>query len=52
MLFVIFKEKISSQLENLKKKKKTVQKTFDINNQDSDVVCKRVKFCIKKYLKE
>ena len=49
--YIIFKEEISSQLENLKKKKKTEQKTFDINNQDSDVVCKKVKFCIKKILK-
>ena len=48
--YVIFKEEISNQLENLKKKKKTEQKTLEINNH-SDVVCKRVKYCIKKILK-
>ena len=49
--YVIFKEEISAQLENLKNKKKTEQKTFEINNQDSDVVCKKIKYCIKKILK-
>ena len=49
--YVIFKEEISAKLENLKSKKKTEQKTFESNNQDSDVVCKKVKYCIKKILK-
>ena len=49
--FVIFKEEINKQLEKLIKKKKKDQKTFEENEQDSEVVCKRVKFCIKTILK-
>ena len=49
--YVIHKEELNTQLENLIKKKKTEQKTFETNEQDSDVVCKRVKYCIKKILK-
>ena len=49
--YIIHKEELNTQLENLIKKKKTEQKTFETNEQDSDVVCKRVKYCIKKILK-
>lgn len=49
--YIIHKEELNTQLEKLIKKKKTEQKTFETNEQDSDVVCKRVKYCIKKILK-
>ena len=44
--FVIFREEINTQLEKLIKKKKKEQKTFEANEQDSEV-----KFCIKTILK-
>ena len=49
--FVVFKDEINAQLEKLIKQKKKDRSTFENNNQDSDIICKRIKFCIKTILK-
>ena len=49
--FVIFKEEKNYQLENLLKQKKKVRSTFESSEQDSDLICKRIKYCIKRILK-
>ena len=49
--FVIFKEEINTQLEKLIKQKKENRSTFASSEQDSDLVFKRVKYCIKIILK-
>ena len=48
--YVIFKDEKKSVLEHLIKKKKK-NSTFESNEQDSELICKRVKFCIKTILK-
>ena len=49
--FVIFKEEKNTQLENLMNKKKKDTSTFESVKQDSELICKRIKFCIKTILK-
>ena len=49
--FVIFKEEKNAQLEKLMKQKKKDRSTFESSEQDSDLICKRIKFCIKTILK-
>ena len=49
--FMIFKEEKSSQPEILSKNNKANVSTFASGNQDSDLICKRIKFCIKTILK-
>ena len=51
LFFVIFKDDINTQLQNLIKQKKKDRSTFESTEQDSDLICKRVKFCIKTILK-
>ena len=48
--YVIFKEEKNNILEKLSKKKKK-DSTFESSEQDSQLVCRRVKFCIKTILK-
>ena len=49
--FVIFKDEINAELKNLMSQKKKDVSTFDNNSQDSDIICKRIKLCIKTILK-
>ena len=49
--FVIFKDEKNAQLEKLIKQKKNLRSTFESNEQDSDLICKRIKYCIKRILK-
>jgi hypothetical protein len=49
--FIIFKDEKNSQLENLLRNNKKNISTFISGNQDSDLICKRIKFCIKTVLK-
>ena len=49
--FVIFREEQNYQLEKLKNQKKKNISTFESSEQDSDLICKRIKFCIKTILK-
>ena len=49
--FIIFKEEINEKLANLLQKKKKDRSTFESSEQDSDLICKRIKFCIKIILK-
>ena len=49
--FVIFKDEINAQLEKIIKQKKKDRSTFENNKQDSEIICKRIKFCIKTILK-
>ena len=49
--FVIFKEEKNTQLEKLLKQKKKDRSTFESSEQDSDLICKRIKYCIKRILK-
>ena len=48
--YVIFREEKKNILERLITKKKK-DSTFESNEQDSQLICKRVKFCIKAILK-
>ena len=48
--YVIFKDEKNSILEILIKQKKK-DSTFESSEQDSELICKRVKFCIKTILK-
>ena len=48
--YVIFKDEKNSILEKLIKQKKK-DSTFESSEQDSELICKRVKFCIKTILK-
>ena len=50
--FIIFKDEKNAQLEQLLRNKKSNISTFVSGNQDSDLICKRIKFCIKTVLKE
>ena len=49
--YVIFKDEKNSILEQLAKQKKKGTSTFLSSEQDSELICKRVKFCIKTILK-
>ena len=49
--FIIFKDEKNSQLEHLLRNNKKNFSTFTSGNQDSDLICKRIKFCIKTILK-
>ena len=49
--FVIFREEQNYQLEKLKSQQKKNVSTFESSEQDSDLICKRIKFCIKTILK-
>ena len=49
--FVIFKDEKNSQLEKLIVQKNKMESTFVGGNEESDLICKRVKFCIKTILK-
>ena len=51
LFFVLFKEDINTQLQNLIRQKKKDRSTFESTAQDSDLICKRIKFCIKTILK-
>ena len=49
--FIIFNEEKNSKLENLIRNNKSSVSSFSSIDQDSDIVCKRIKFCIKTILK-
>ena len=49
--YIIFKDEKNSQLEELLRNNKKNVSTFTSGNQDSDLICKRIKFCIKTILK-
>ena len=49
--FVIFKDEKNTQLEKLLKQKKKDRSTFESSDQDSDLICKKIKYCIKRILK-
>ena len=49
--FLIFKEENNAQIEKFMKQKKEDISTFESSEQDSDLICKRIKFCIKTILK-
>ena len=49
--FIIFRDEKNSQLEKLLRSQKKNISTFITGNQDSDLICKRIKFCIKTILK-
>jgi phage-related holin len=49
--FIIFRDEKNSQLEKLLRSNKKNISTFITGNQDSDLICKRIKFCIKTILK-
>ena len=49
--YVIFKDEINEQLKKLIQNKKKDRSTFESSEQDSDLICKRIKFCIKTILK-
>ena len=49
--FIIFRDEKNSKLEKLLRSNKKNISTFISGNQDSDLICKRIKFCIKTILK-
>ena len=49
--FILFKDEKNERLENLLRSNKNNISTFIASNQDSDIICKRFKFCIKTILK-
>ena len=49
--FIIFRDEKNSKLEALLRSNKKNISTFISGNQDSDLICKRIKFCIKTILK-
>ena len=49
--YIIFKDEKNSQLEELLRNNKKNVSTFTSGNQDSDLICRRIKFCIKTILK-
>ena len=51
LFYVIFKDEINTQLQKLIKNKKKERSTFESSEQDSDLICKRIKLCIKTILK-
>ena len=48
--FILFKDEKNERLENLLRSNKNNISTFIASNQDSDIICKRFKFCIKTIL--
>ena len=51
IFYVIFKDEKNTILEHLAEQKKKSNLKFESNEQDSELICKRVKFCIKTILK-
>ena len=49
--FIVYNDEKNSNLENLLRNNKKSASTFASGNQDSDMICKRIKFCIKMILK-
>ena len=49
--YVIFKDEKNSILEQLAKKEKKSRSSFLSSEQDSELICKRIKFCVKTILK-
>ena len=49
--FVIFKEEKNEQLQKLLTQKKKDTSTFESSEQDSELIHKRIKYCIKRILK-
>ena len=50
--YLVYKDEKNSKLENLlRRNNKNNVSTFTSGNQDSDLICKRIKFCIKTILK-
>ena len=49
--FVIFREEIDDKLGKVLEKKKKDRSTFESSEEDSDLICKRIKYCIKRILK-
>lgn len=49
--FIIFKDEKNSNLEKLIKKNKKTASTFASGEKDADLICQRIKFCIKTVLK-
>ena len=49
--FVIFQDEKNAQLEKLIMQKNKIESTFVGGNEESDLICKRVKYCIKTILK-
>ena len=49
--FLIFKDEKNTQIENLIVQKKMLGSTFIDGEQESELICKRIKFCIKTILK-
>ena len=50
--FIVFQEEKNLKLENLIRNNSSNVSTFSSINQDSDIICKRIKFCIKTILKD
>ena len=51
LFYIIFIDEKNSKLENLLRNTQKGISTFITGNQDSDLICKRIKFCIKTVLK-
>ena len=51
IFYVIFKDEKNSILEKLAKKEKKGTSSFLSSEQDSELICKRIKFCVKTILK-
>jgi len=51
LFYIIFIDEKNSKLENLLRNTQNNISTFITGNQDSDLICKRIKFCIKTVLK-
>ena len=51
LFYIIFLDEKNSKLENLLRNTQKSISTFITGNQDSDLICKRIKFCIKTVLK-
>ena len=49
--FIIFKDEKNSILQKLLTQKKKGTSSFESSEQDSELICKRIKFCIKTILK-
>ena len=49
--FILYKEEKNVKLENLIRNNTSNVSTFSSINQNSDIICKRIKFCIKTILK-
>ena len=51
IFYIIYKDEKNSLLEKVLRNNKKNVSTFTSGNQDSDMICKRIKFCIKTILK-